>query len=108
VAIPGSKTAKMQLVDGKIQATGTNVAGYELFRVVSILTIPKGAPVGGGRITCSTHATAAGTEIAQSSNGLRTTYPRSSEDGIYGQETPETVLVEFSSHGYELAVLEVC
>ncbi len=28
VAVPGSKTAKMQLVGGTIKATGTNVAGY--------------------------------------------------------------------------------
>ena len=27
---------KMQLIDGKIQATGTNVAGYSLFRVLNI------------------------------------------------------------------------
>ncbi|HTR74377.1 MAG TPA: hypothetical protein VMH33_03850 [Solirubrobacterales bacterium] len=107
VTVPGSTDAKMQLLEGKIQTTGTNVAGYSLFRVVSTLKIDEGAPVSKGRIVCSVHATRSGTEIAQSSNGLRTTYPRSSEDGIYGQETPETVLVEFASHGDELAVLEV-
>jgi hypothetical protein len=107
VAVPGSKETTMSLVDGKIQSTGTNVAGYSLFRVLSTLKIDKGAPVSKGRILCSVHATVNGTEIAQTSGGLRATYPRSSEEGIYGQEVPETVLIEFASHGYELAVLEV-
>ncbi|HXF31333.1 MAG TPA: hypothetical protein VN522_07410 [Solirubrobacterales bacterium] len=106
VEIPGSKGYKMQLVDGKIEATGSNVAGYQLFRVLSMLKIDKGAPIGGGRMTCSTHGLGVGTLIAQSSGGLRMLYPRSSENGIYGQSVPETVLAEFSSHGYELAVLE--
>jgi hypothetical protein len=107
VAVPGSKDAQMQLLEGKVQATGTNIAGYELFRFLTTLKIDKGAPIGSGRIICTVHATAHGTEIAQSSNGLRTTYPRSSEEGIYGQPVPETILVEFASHGYELAVLQV-
>jgi hypothetical protein len=50
---------------------------------------------------------AQGAEIAQTAGGLRATYPRSSEAGIYGQEVPETILANFSSHGSELAVLEV-
>jgi hypothetical protein len=105
VHVPGGK-GKMQLIDGEIRATGTNVSGYALFRVSSKLRIDGGAPVGGGRILCSVH-TKRGTEIAQTSGGLRATYPRSSEDGIYGQEVPEVILVDFSSHGTELAVLEV-
>jgi hypothetical protein len=107
VAVPGSKQATMRLLEGKIQATGTNVAGYSLFRVLSTLKIDEGAPVSKGRVLCSVHATRQGTEIAQTSGGLRATYPRSSEEGIYGQEVPETVLIQFASHGYELAVLEV-
>jgi hypothetical protein len=107
VAVPGSKEAQMQLVDGKIQATGTNVAGYMLFRVLSTMKIDSGAPVGEGRVICSVHATGRGTEITQSFGGLRATYPRSSETGIYGQEVPETVTMQFASHGYELAVVEV-
>jgi hypothetical protein len=106
VAVPGSKEAKMQLIDGKIEATGTNVAGYELFRVRSTLKIDDGAPLGGGTLVCSTHATRPGTLIARSSGGLRMLYPRSNEDGIYGQSVPLTVLAAFSSHGYELAELE--
>jgi hypothetical protein len=106
VAVPGGKGA-MELTGGGIRATGTNVSGYSLFRVASVLRIDAGAPVGGGRILCSVKAAAPGTEIAQTSGGLRATYPRSSEDGIYNQEVPETILVNFSSHGSELAVLEV-
>jgi hypothetical protein len=106
VAVPGSKQAMMQLVDGKIEATGTNVAGYSLFRVRSTLKIDDGAPLEGGTLVCATHATRPETLIARSSGGLRMLYPRSSEDGIYGQSVPLTVLAAFSSHGYELAELE--
>ncbi|MFT3862661.1 MAG: hypothetical protein QM729_00175 [Solirubrobacterales bacterium] len=106
VAVPGGGDYKMQLIDGKIEATGTNVAGYSLFRVRSTLKIDDEAPLDGGNLVCSTHGLGAGTLIAQSSGGLRMLYPRSNEDGIYGQSVPETVLAEFSSHGYELAVLE--
>jgi hypothetical protein len=106
VTVPGGKQ-KMELTGGEIRATGTNVSGYSLFRVSSVLRIGAGAPVGGGRVLCSVKASAPGTEIAQTSGGLRATYPRSSENGIYNQEVPETALINFSSHGSELAVLEV-
>lgn len=106
VRVPGG-TESMQLVDGKIRATGTNDSGYSLFQIATVLKIDSGAPIGGGRILCSVKATNFHTEIARSSGGLRTTYPRSNEDGIYGQPAPETLLVDFSSHGVELAVLEV-
>ena len=104
VAVPGGR-GTMELTDGGIRATGTNVSGYSLFRVASVLRIGAGAPVGSGRIVCSAKARQ-GTEIAQTSGGLRATYPRSS-DGLYTQEVPEVVLLDFSSHGDELAVLEV-
>jgi hypothetical protein len=103
--VPGSKEAKMQLVDGGIQATGTNIATYSLFRVVSRLKIDKGAPIGEGRVVCSVSAPGSTTEIARSNGGLRMLYPRSSE-GVYGQEVPKTLLAQFSSHGSELAELE--
>ncbi|MBS1676890.1 MAG: hypothetical protein JST08_05845 [Actinobacteria bacterium] len=104
VAVPGSKTAKMQLVDGSIKETGTNVAGYSLFRVLSTVKIDKGARIG-GELLCSIHAPRTGTLIAQSSGGLRMLYPRSSEKGIYGLE-PEPVIARFASHGVLLALLE--
>jgi hypothetical protein len=104
VLVPGSKTAKMQLVDGTIKATGTNVASYELFRVLSIVKIDAGARIG-GELLCSMHATRVGTLIAQSSGGLRMLYPRSSKTGISGLE-PEPVIAQFASHGREYAYLE--
>jgi hypothetical protein len=103
--VPGGK-GKMQLIDSHIRATGTNVSGYSLFTVGATLNVSGGSAIGGGRILCSV-AVHGGTEVAQSSGGLRATYPRSSEDGIYNQEVPETVLMDFSSHSSELAVLEV-
>jgi hypothetical protein len=105
VAVPGSKKLKMQLVGGTIKATGTNVAGYSLFRVLSTVKIDAGARIG-GELLCTIDATRTGTLIAQSSNGLRMLYPRSSEKGVSGQEVPTTVLAKFASHGHLLAVLE--
>jgi hypothetical protein len=108
VTVPGSNDAKMRLVEGNIRSTNTNTAGYSLFRVFYVLKIDKGAPIGGGRILCSIHVPRSGTEIAHSSGtgSLRMLYPRSSREGIYGQPIPEGVVAQFSSHGYELAVLE--
>jgi hypothetical protein len=106
VTVPGSKEAKMRLVEGSIKSTGTNIAGYALIRVFSELKIDKGAPIGGGRIYCSTHAPRTDTEIAHSEGSLRMLYPRSSKEGIYGQPVPETIIARFSSHGHALAVLE--
>jgi len=105
VPVPGG-TQKMQLVDGLIRSTGTNISGYNLFQVATVLQIEAGAPVGNSRILCSISAPH-GAEIAQSSGGLRALYPRSSEGGIFKQEVPETVLINFSSHSSELAVLEI-
>jgi hypothetical protein len=102
--IPGG--GEMQLVETHIRATGTNVSGYSLFTAGSTLRVSAGAPIGGGHILCAVDADK-GTEIAQSTGGLRGTYPRSSDQGIYNQEVPETVLMDFSSHSSEVAVLEV-
>jgi hypothetical protein len=106
--VPGGQDQKMQLIDGKMQATGTNVAGYSLFRVLATARIEKGVKIAKGVLLCSIHATRAGTLIAQSTGGLRMTYPRSSETGIYGQTVEEEVLAgKFASHGHPSAVLEV-
>lgn len=104
VPVPGGK-GEMQLTETRIRATGTNVSGYALYIASSKLTVSAGSPIGGGRVVCRVKAPK-GTEVAQSSGGLRGTYPRSSEDGIYNQEVPETVLMDFSSKSSELAVLE--
>ncbi len=104
-SVPGGE-GDLRLTDTHIRATGANVSGYSLFTVGSTLNVSAGSPIGGGRVLCAVRARP-GTEIAQSSGGLRATYPRSSEAGIYNQEVPETVLMDFSSHSSELAVLEV-
>jgi len=104
--VPGGG-GTMQLTEGRIMATGSNYSGYSLFRVATQLNISKGAPIGDGAVLCATKVKEPKTEIARSGEGLRALYPRSSEAGIWGQEIPETVLLQFSSHGGELAVLEV-
>jgi hypothetical protein len=105
VPVPGGR-GEMQLTDTRIRATGTNFSGYSLYIVGSRLNVSAGSPIGGGRILCTVKAPQ-GTEVGQSSGDLRGTYPRSSEEGIYSQLVPETVLMQFSSKGGELASLEV-
>jgi hypothetical protein len=109
--LPDSKPAtvpggggQMRLVEGGIRATGTNVSGYTLYRVAAMLKIDAGSPVGSGRILCSMRAPGK-TEIAQTP-GSRASYPRSSEKLIL-QEVPESVVVEFSSHGTYSALVEL-
>jgi hypothetical protein len=103
--VPLSGGGTMRLTNGAIRTTGTNVSGYSLFRVSSQLRIDAGAPVGNGRILCAVSGDK-GAEIAQTRGGLRATYPRSST-GLYTQEVPEVILLLFSSHGTELAVVEL-
>ena len=103
--LPGG-SGEIQLVDTHIRTTGTNVSGYSLFTAGSTVKISAGAPISDTHLLCSVK-TSGGTEIAQSTGGLRGTYPRSTEQGIYSQEVPETVLMDFSSHSSEVAVLEV-
>ena len=103
VEVPGGG-GTMQLVDGGIRSTGTNSAGFALYRSLAVLEVSAGSPVGSARINCSMVAPA-GTEVAQTHNH-RASYPRSSEE-LYEQEVPEVLLLDFSSHGDELAVVEV-
>jgi hypothetical protein len=102
-AVPGGG-GEMQLVGAGIRATGTNASGYALYRTIAVLEIGAGSPVGSGKIVCSMRAPE-GTEVAQTHNH-RASYPRSSEE-LYEQEVPEVLLLDFSSHGDELAVVEV-
>jgi hypothetical protein len=103
VTVPGG-SQKMQLVDGLIRSTGANISGRALFQTGNVLEIDVGAPISDSRIVCSI-AAPNGAEIGHSGGGLRTLYPRSSESGIY-ELILEPVLVDFSSHGYELALIE--
>ena len=84
-----------------------NVSGYSLFRVAAVLRIDAGAPSGSGRILCTVKAPGTRTEIAQTSGGLRATYPRSERTGSTTRKCRKRSLIDFSSHGTELAVLEV-
>jgi hypothetical protein len=103
VAVPAGG-GEMWLSEGGIRATGTNVSGYELYRVAAALKITTGSPIGGGRVLCETKAPPK-TEVAQTA-GSRASYPRSSEK-LYEQEVPENVVVEFSSHGTYGALVEL-
>jgi hypothetical protein len=105
VPIAGGK-GEMRLTDARIRATGTNVSGYSLYLTGARLTVSGGSPIGGSTILCKIKAPK-GTEVARSTGSLRATYPRSSDDGIYSQLVPETVLMDFSSKSNEIASLEV-
>jgi hypothetical protein len=103
--VPGSE-AKMQLVEAGMRATGTNVSGYQLYRVAAVLSIEKGAPVGSGRVTC-TIAVPRRTIVAHTPNN-RGSYPRpSEEEDLVKQEVPERVVVEFNAHGTDAAIVEL-
>lgn len=104
VTVPGG-TQAMQLIKGSIAATGTNVSGYSLFRVATTLRIDAASPVGDGRILCATNA-GPRTEIARSGEGLRALYPRSSDSGIYSQNVPERLVMDFSARGGEGVIVE--
>jgi hypothetical protein len=104
VDVPGGK-GSMQLIDGSIVATGTNISGYSLFRVATTLRIDAGSPVGNAHILCTTDA-GPRTEIARSAEGLRALYPRSSESGIYSQRRPERLVMDFSARGGENVIVE--
>jgi len=102
VAVPGGG-GRMRLTEAGIRATGTNVSGYELYRATAVLRIDAGSRIGGARIHCSVRGPG-GAEVAQTP-GSRASYPRSSEE-LIKQGVPENVLVEFTSHGTNLAVVE--
>jgi len=104
VKVPGADQ-EMQLTDGEIRATGTNVSGYSLYLVTETLRFGAGAPLKGSRVVCAM-SVPGGAEIGHSAGGLRTLYPRSSE-GIYTQLVPEELKVDFSSHASEYAAVEV-
>jgi hypothetical protein len=104
VDVPGGP-GKMQLTEAGIKATGTNVSGYSLFIVGATLRIDANSPVGRGRILC-TVAGKGRSEISRTSGGLRSTFPRSSEAGIYSQDVPDSLLIDFSARGGELVVVE--
>jgi hypothetical protein len=103
--VPGGG-GKMQLVDAGLRATGTNVSGYQLYRVAAVLKIDKGAPVGSGRVTCTIKVPRR-TIVAHTPNN-RASYPRpSEEEDLIKQEVPEKVVVEFNAHGTDAAIMQL-
>ena len=74
------RQGEMQLTDGRSAPPAPTSAATRSSASSTLVRIDAGAPVGGGRIICAI-AAPDGTEVAQSSGGLRATYPRSSEAG---------------------------
>lgn len=104
--VPGGGGSRMQLVDAGLRATGTNVSGYQLYRVAAVLAIDKGSPVGSGRVTCTIEVPRR-TLVAHTPNN-RGSYPRpSEEEDLIKQEVPEKVVIEFSAHGTDAAIMKL-
>lgn len=103
VEIPGGG-GEMKLSEAGLRSTGVNVSGYLLFRSAATLRIDAGSPVGRAKILCSMRAPG-GTEVAQTP-GSRASYPRSSYE-LTEQDVPDSIGVEFSSHGTGIAELEM-
>jgi hypothetical protein len=104
VEIPGG--GSMQIVEAGLRASEPNAAGYQLFRVAGILRIDQGSAVGQGRVRCRTDVPRR--TIPAKTPGSRASYPRSSSgEDLRKQEVPERVVVEFNSHGTDVASLEL-
>jgi hypothetical protein len=101
-AIPGG--GEMQLSEAEMRSTEPNISDYTLFRVSAVLRIDAGSAIGQGRLSCAVQVPQR-TLVAQTSKS-RAVYPRSSEE-LFEQDTPETSLVEFSSHSTDLASVDV-
>jgi hypothetical protein len=103
-AIPGG--GSMRLAEAGIRTAEANESGFRIYRVAAVLRVGAGAAVGHGRVRCTTRAQGNATIAPTPSS--RAAYPRSSSgESLIKQEVPEKVLVKFSSHGSELAVLEL-
>jgi hypothetical protein len=105
IEIPGSGMT-MRLVDAQLRATEPNFAGYKLYRSSSVLEIDAGAPVGHGRIHCTTRVPKR--VIVAKTTQRRAAFPVSTSDEakLQKQEVKENLLLEFNARGSELALLE--
>jgi hypothetical protein len=110
--LPDSPTAQipgggaMRILDAGLKATGTSVSGYQLYRVAGVLAIDKGSAVGNGRVICTIRVPTR-TIVAHTPSN-RGSYPRpSEEEDLAKQEVTERVVVEFNSHGTDLAIVEL-
>jgi hypothetical protein len=111
VPIPKSRDASipgggaMRISNAQISTSEENVAGYKLFRVSAVLKIDAGSAVGQARVRCRTDVPRR--TIPAKTPGSRASYPRSSSgEDLIKQDFPEEIVVEFNSHGTELATLE--
>ena len=103
VSIPGG--GAMRIANAQISTSEENVAGYKLFRVSAILRIDAGSSVGQARVNCRTDVPRR--TIPAKTPGSRASYPRSSSgEDLLKQDFPDEIVVEFNSHGTDLASLE--
>lgn len=100
--IPGG--GEMRLTEAGIRSTERNIGEYSLFRTSALLTISRGAAIGHARLRCSIQVPKR-TIVAKTPKS-RASYPRSSEE-LSEQSALENSLVEFSSHGTDLALVEM-
>ncbi len=105
--IPGG--GEMRLSEGGMRVTESNISGYRLYRVATVLTIDAGAAVGQGRVRCMMQVPRPPRTLVAHTPNSRASYPRSTGEGkelLDQGDVPETVLVEFNSHGTDLASLD--
>jgi hypothetical protein len=106
IEVPGGG-GTIQLIDAGLMGTGRNVSDYQLYRSAATLSISPGAPVGGGRVTCKIVVPRQQTIVAHTPNN-RASYPRpSEEEDLVKQEVPDQVVVEFTAHGTDAAIVEL-
>jgi hypothetical protein len=95
----------MRIAKAQISTSEENVAGYKLFRVSAVLRIDAGSAVGQARVRCRTDVPRR--TIPAKTPGSRASYPRSSSGkDLLKQGFPSEIVVEFNSHGTDLATLE--
>jgi hypothetical protein len=111
VPIPRSRDAEipgggaMRIGNAQISASEENLSGYRLFRVSAVLRIDAGSAVGQARVNCRTDVPRR--TIPAKTPGSRASYPRSSSgEDLLKQDFPEEIVVEFNSHGTDVASLE--
>ena len=103
VSVPGG--GAMRIANAQISTSEENVAGYKLFRVSAVLRIDAGSAVGQARVNCRTDVPRR--TIPAKTPGSRASYPRSSSgEDLLKQDFPSEIVVEFNSHGTDLASLE--
>ncbi|MGC1853198.1 MAG: hypothetical protein WA687_12235 [Solirubrobacterales bacterium] len=103
-AIPGG--GSMQLEDGGLRATETNINGERVYRATSVLRIAAGSAVGQARVRCRMRG-GQGAELGRTVNS-RGAFPRSSgEYNLTKQEVPGSVGVRLPIQGAEFASLDM-